>query len=234
MGSSFGITSSLKGFEMKNLTKILMVLVCCATLWNGCSGKKVNENDPQSMFKDAEDDISNDRYLLALDKMRVVKNKFSYTSFGALAQLRIGDIYFLQESYPEASSAYETFVELYPKHEKSGYAQFKAGESYYMDIPSNIARDMKSAESAIQEFTTYLKRYPTGEFTAQATEHKKDAYNRLAEKELDTAKFYLRRKKFDSARGRLEKILSQFSESTSVPKAMELLKDLPAAGTSNQ
>lgn len=199
------------------------------SILNACSSNKVNENDPSSMFKDAEDDISNDRYLLALDKMRVIKNKFSYTSYGALAQLRIGDIYFLQESFPEASGAYETFVELYPKHEKTGYAQFKVGESYYMDIPSHIARDMKAAESAIQAYATYLKRYPTGEFATIAIEHKKEAYNKLAEKELDTARFYLRKKKYDSTRNRLEKILSQYADSDSVQTAIELLKKLPPA-----
>ena len=205
----------------------LLILVSSA-LESGCSSKGVNESDPKSMYDDANADISNDRYLLALDKLRVVKSKFSYSSYGALAQLRIGDVYFLQESFPEASSAYETFVELYPKNEKAPYALFRSGESYFKDIPSNIARDLRSAESAITTFNQYLKRYPGGEYTEQAKAMKGQAYDKLAEKEYEVGKFYLRRDKPDSAKLRFQKILDQYGESTWAAKAKEAIEKLPS------
>ena len=52
------------------------------------------------------------------------------------------------------------------------------------------------------------------------------AYNRLAEKELSIAEFYIKRKKQDAARLRLNKILDNFSQSSSADKAKELLKTL--------
>jgi outer membrane protein assembly factor BamD len=204
----------------------LGLLALGASLWTGCASKSVNESDPKAMYEDADQDINNDRYLLALDKLRIVKSKFSYTSYGALAQLRIGDVYFLQDSFPEAASAYETFVELYPKHEKASYATFRAGESYFNDIPSTIARDLRTAESAIQTFTTYLKKYPNGEFSIKSREMKSKAYNKLAEKEFEIAQFYIHRKKFDSAKVRLRKIIDQYSESDILGKARDLLGTL--------
>jgi outer membrane protein assembly factor BamD len=204
----------------------LAMLVSAPALFHGCASKSINESDPADLYKDAESDIGNDRYLLALDKLRIIKSKFSYSSYGALAQLRIGDVYFLQDSYPEAAAAYETFVELYPRHEKTGYAIFRAGESYFKDIPSTIARDLRSAESAINSFNNYLKKFPTGEFAERSKEMRGKAYNKLAEKELDIAEFYLRRKKQDAARTRLQKILDLYGESEIAPKAKELLKSL--------
>jgi len=194
----------------------------------GCAGKSIDENNPKELYEDADEDVKGDRFLLALDKLRVIKSKFSYSSYGALAQLRIGDVYFLQESFPEAASAYETFVELYPKHERASYALFRAGESYFRDIPSTIARDLKSAESTITVLTQYLRRFPSGEFAGAATDLKKKAYNKLAEKELQIAEFYLRRKKPGSARQRLEKILNQYGESDIAVRARELMNSLPA------
>ena len=213
---------------MKSFLKILPLfgLTLILAFNSGCSTKKVNENDPKEMFEDAEDDINNDRFLLALDKLRVIKNKFAYSSYGSLAQLRMADVYFKQESFPEAASSYETFVELFPKHEKAAYALFRAGESQFLDIPTNVARDLKSAENTIVTFDLYLNKYPNGEFSTKAQDMKKQAYDRLAEKELSIAQFYIKRKKPDSARMRLNKILDQYSKSSSADKAKELLKAL--------
>ncbi len=205
----------------------LAILVSGAALWSGCSSKSINESDPKAMYEDANKDVENDRYLIALDKLRVVKSKFSYSSYGALAQLRIGDVYFLQESFTEAASAYETFVELYPKNEKAAYALFRAGESYFRDIPSTIQRDMRSAESAISSFTLYQKKYPNGEFIPKAKEMRVQAYNKLAAKELEVAQFYLKRKKVEAAKARLQKIIDQYGESEVAPQAKELIQHLP-------
>jgi outer membrane protein assembly factor BamD (BamD/ComL family) len=53
------------------------------------------------------------------------------------------------------------------------------------------------------------------------------AYNRLAQKELQIAQFYLRREKYESARIRLERILDMYSDSKSAEEARKLLKELP-------
>ena len=212
---------------IRNSFVILSTVFVVSFVIGGCASKTVNESNPKDMYEDANKDIENDRYLIALDKLRIVKTKFSYSNYGALAQLRIGDVYFLQESYTEAASAYETFGELYPKNEKAPYALFRAGESYYMDIPSTIERDMKSAESAISTFTNYLKKYPNGENVEKAKNLKHKAYDKLAEKELDIAQFYIRRKKADAAKARLQKILDQYPDSDVAPKAKDLIQHLP-------
>ncbi len=204
------------------------LLFTSASVFTGCSSKSVNESDPKSMYEDADQDIGNDRYLLALDKLRVIKSKFSYSTYGALAQLRIADVYFLQESFPEAASAYETFVELYPKNLKAAYALFRAGESYFKDIPANTARDLRSADSTISTFNQYLKKFPGGEYTKQAIDMKTQAYNKLAEKEYQVGEFYVRREKPDSAKIRFQKIIDQFPDSSWAPKAKEALDKLPS------
>lgn len=206
-----------------------MTMATGTALVTGCAGKKLNENDPKAMYEDALEDVTDSRYLMALDKLKVVKNKFSYSAYGALAQLRIGDVYFLQESFPEAAASYETFVELYPRHEQAAYALFRSGESYFRDIPGNIARDLRSAESAVTALGQYLRRYPQGEYAERALDMKNTGYNTLAEKEMEIAQFYLRRKKPGSARARLEKILRLYGESDVAAKATTLLESLEAA-----
>jgi outer membrane protein assembly factor BamD len=213
------------------MTPWIKIVALLSVIVSGCAGKKLNENDPKEVFEDALEDVQDARYLMALDKLKIIKSKFSYSTYGALAQLKIGEVYFLQESYPEAAAAYETFVELYPRHEQAPFALFRSGESYFMDIPSNISRDLRSAESAVSTLGQYLRRYPQGEFAERALELKKKGYNTLAEKEMEIAQFYLRRKKPGSTRPRLEKILKLYGESEAAAQASILLEKIEAGPT---
>lgn len=201
--------------------KLVMGLALCVSFWSGCSGKSVDENDPASMYADAEDDIKNDRYLLAIEKLRTIKNKFPYSSFSSKAQLRIADVYFLQESYIEAAGAYETFRDLYPKHEEAPYAAYRIAESYALDAPSNIARDLTSAQNAAQSLKEFLKVYPNHARAEDAQKLLSKTLAQLAEKEFYIAEYYFKQKQYVSAKGRYEKLVSAYPESTRANEAKE-------------
>src|SRR4051794_12993325 len=121
---------------VKTKSSILFLIISLLISIAGCSSAPVDENDPASLLKEAEEEIQSDHYQMAIDKLRAIKNKFPYSKFAVDAQLRIADVYFLQESFAEAATSYESFRDLHPKHEKVGYAMFKAAKSYFNDIPS--------------------------------------------------------------------------------------------------
>ena len=146
----------MKMMRISKLTAVSVLLLSLMGHW-GCSGKSTTENDPASIYKDAEDDIQNDRFQLATDKLRILKNKFPYSNYAVDAQLRLADVYFLQESWAEAAANYESFRELHPKHPKVAYAMFRAGKSYYSDSPGNIARDLSPASKALDAYNDFLQ-----------------------------------------------------------------------------
>lgn len=209
-----------------SLALFLMTLGIFAqsTLWTGCSSEGIKDSDPELLYKQAEEDIEDDRYLTALEKLRMLKNKFPYSRFSALAQLRIADVNYLQESYFEAASNYELFRDLHPKHEKVAYALFRIGESYYNDAPGNIARDMTSAQKALDAYHNYLDKYPSAEDSKKATERVKEMRNALADKEKYIADFYFKREYYLSAIGRYEKIIASYPDTDSASDSKEKLK----------
>lgn len=192
----------------------------------GCAGKAVNENDPASLFADAEDDIDSDRYAIALEKLRTIRHKFPYSKYSPLAQLRIADVYFLEESFPEAAASYETFRDLHPKHEKASYAMYRIGESYFEAMPENVARDMTTAYEAIDAFEAYLNRYPKGEHAEQARKRLGESRSRLARKELYVADFYFKRDFPDAAMGRYEKVVRLYPKTEAAEKAKQRLSEI--------
>lgn len=190
----------------------------------GCAGGDINDGNPEELYKDAEEDIENDRYLQAQEKLQTLKNRFPYSKYSVLAKLRLADVYFLEESFAEAAANYESFVELHPKNERAAYAQFRTGESYFKDSPENVSRDVTSAKRALSAFQTFLKRFPNDPQTSVARERIIDINRILAEKELYVADFYYKRDFFDSAEGRYSNILKLYPDTPAAKTAGEKLQ----------
>jgi outer membrane protein assembly factor BamD len=181
-----------------------------ATQFLACSGKKIDDSNPQELFKDAEEDAQDKRYIMALDKFKSLKNKFPYSHLATQAKLRIADVYFDEESFVEAAGAYESFRDMHPKHEKADYVMFRIGESYFNQLPGGVDRDLGPASKAIDAFRELLSLYPQSSFVGDAKKHLEEATEKLSGKERYVADFYFAREMFDSAAMRYEKITSRY------------------------
>jgi len=207
---------------MKNRTLSLFLvlgLLGSSTSWMGCAGKAFDENDPAILYREAEEDITNDHYQLALDKLRVIKNKFPYSKYSLDAQLRIADVYFMQEAFGEAALSYESFKDLHPKHERVPYAMYRTAISYYSDMPDNVSRDMTSGQKALDSFGEFILRFPNAPDTPEAQKKVTEVRENLAQKELYVGNFYYREDEYDSAKGRYSKILALYPETKAAEAA---------------
>jgi len=187
---------------------VFMLLV--AWVVTGCSHKEVNPDDPDAVFADAEEAFQEEKYLLALEKYRDVKNRFPYSARAADAEMRIADTLYSQESYLEAASAYEIFRELHPSHSKSDYVQYRIAMSYYSQIPGNSARDLTAAHRAIDEFNRLAEKFPGSRYVSEARQLVAEARRRLAEHENYVADFYFQRKHYLSASYRYSALLQDY------------------------
>lgn len=191
-------------------TLLIFLVLALTPALHSCSGKKVDENDPKSMYDDAEEEFRDKRFQAAVEKFKVVKNKFPYSNYSKLAALRIADVYFQEESYIEAAGAYETFRDLHPKSEKADYVLYQIGESYYNQYPGSIDRDLTPGSKAITAYRELLSLYPSSSYAEKAKSHLDESAEKLSEKERYVADFYFKRDMYDSAAKRYEKITSQF------------------------
>ncbi|MCM0604748.1 MAG: outer membrane protein assembly factor BamD [Xanthomonadaceae bacterium] len=205
---------------MKRITLFILLTI----IGIGCSGKPVDESNPQSVYEDALEDINNERYQLAQEKLRTVRNKFPYSAAATEAHLKIADIYFLQEAYVEAAAAYEAFRDLHPKHEKSGYASFRIGESYYKDIPDTISRDLTSAYKAQDSIQAFIEQSNDQAQTTLAKKYLLETRTALASKEFYIAKFYSKQEDHPAVIVRCKKILELYPETDIANQAKELLE----------
>lgn len=161
-----------------------------------------------------------ERYEEALVQFNQVKNKFPYSQLATESKLKIADIYFEREDYPEAQAAYQSFKEMHPSHPRSEYATYQLAQSFYKQLPSTIDRDLSIASRAIVYFDEVLLSYPRGEYVAKAKEGKANTLKMLADKEYYIANYYFIRDQYESALGRFENLLRSYPNSGLEAKAL--------------
>lgn len=175
----------------------LLTLVACSSL-------EKNSNTPEGAFAIAEEFDKGERYEEALRRYNDVKNKFPYSNYAIRAELAVADVYFKQESYPEAQVAYQSFRELHPKHPQIDYVTFRIGLSFYNQLPTTIDRDLTLANDVIATFDEVTRNFPSSQYAAEAKEKREEALKKLAAKEEYIADFYFKREIYDSALSRYE------------------------------
>jgi len=195
---------------------LLPLLVLLAT---ACSSVETAKEDPAELYKEALQEIENDHYMLAIDKLREIKNKFPYSKFAIESQLKLGDVYFLQESYSEAAAVYESFRDLHPKHERVAHAMFRLGKSHFLDSPEIVSRDQASSERAIAAYNDFLVRFPNDPQSPEARGDVSKLESRLAEKEWEIGEFYFKRGKSDAAKRRFQRLVERFPKSDAAARA---------------
>ncbi len=192
---------------------IVLAVYLVGSFLQGCSAVIIdNDSPPEVQYAEGERLLNKDRYLEAVERFRILKSRYPYSKYAALATLRIGDTHFAEEAFIEAASAYKVFRDLYPKHEKTPYAIFRMGESHFNTLPSTDDRDLEAAILAIDAYTILLKDFPKSEFEEQAEKRINELRGRLAEKESYVGEFYFKRELYQAAANRFSYLLLNYPE----------------------
>lgn len=197
---------------MEKTLRVILNFLILSTVFGfvACSSVDKNANTPEGAYAIAEEFEKGERYEESLRRYNEVKNKFPYSNYATKAELAVANVYFKQESYPEAQVAYQSFRDLHPKHPQIDFVIFRVGLSLYNQLPSTIDRDLTLATETISTFSDLIKNYSQSEFVGEAKEKRADALKMLAKKEEYIGDFYFKREMFDSALGRYEGLYRKY------------------------
>jgi outer membrane protein assembly factor BamD len=163
--------------------------------------------------------LDDDDWVGAMERFTAVKNKFPYSQYAALAELRIGDTWYAQDKHLQAVDAYKLFVQSRPTHRDVPYALWRVGTAYYEQRPSDFflfpptfEKDQAATKDAVRSLEHYLERFPQDVNAADARQKLAECRRELARHEMYVADFYLRQERPASARGRLEGLVSEYED----------------------
>ncbi len=130
--------------------------------------------------------------------------------------------YFMMKQYKKASSEYEFFLEHFSRSKYADDAEFELAVCYYKMSP-NVNLDQSLTKKALRMFEKFIEKYPESKYVEDAKKYRIKCINKLAKKEIITAKFYMKQKKWKAAEIYLESVKREFPESTLIPEVEKLL-----------
>jgi outer membrane protein assembly factor BamD len=220
----------------------------------GCTAFETNLQDTEVEQKDtarqnfeaAEAAFAARRFNEAVKYFELVKNKFPYSKYAVLAELRMADTHFEREKWLEAADAYRIFVRFHPRHEEVAYATWRIAVSHSRAIEDNVAwlpfvdareKDQSSAKDTIRACDDFLTRFPDDARAAEIRELRKTARGRLADVDLYAARFYEERERWQGAIWRYQRVGEEFADTDKAAPALlkaatlaeQRLKDAPQA-----
>lgn len=164
------------------------------------SDQPKGKTEAEILFKEAQELMDAERYILATEKLNQIKTQHPYSFYATPAELLQADVLFLQENYIEAAAAYLLFRDFHPRHEKIPYVVFRIAESYYKQIPDTIDRDLEPAIEALKYYDEVIQKYSDTSYRADAEDRIKRAKKMLREKDMYIADFYFKTKEYSAAR----------------------------------
>lgn len=210
------------------LALVMSTLTACTAFETNLQDTEVDyQETARQNFEEGEKAMADGRYTEAVKFFDHTKNKYPYSKYAVLAELRTADAHFAREKWIEAADAYRIFVRFHPRHEKVPYATFRVALAYSKEIdqdvwwfPTAVEKDQTAARDAIKAFDEYLARFPNDENVPEAKRLRIEARARLAETDLYAADFYERRKKWQGAVWRYERVANEFGDTPRAPYAL--------------
>ncbi len=178
-----------------------------------CSTKRPDGKTPaEVLFKEAQAFVNAERYLLATEKLNLLRSQYPYSFYATHAELLQADILFKQENFVEAAAAYILFRDFHPRSKKMAYVVWKIAESFDKQIPDTFDRDLTPAIEAIKYYEEVIKKYPRSEYIEGAGKKIAHAKKMLIDKEQYVADFYFKTEVYSAARFRYLDILNNIED----------------------
>lgn len=145
----------------------------------------------------------------ALKAFKQLKERYPYSKYTILAELKIGDAYFHDKKYNEAATAYEEFARLHPRNEVVPYVLYQIGMCHFLTF-STIDRDPEETQASMQAFQRLMQAYPKSDYAFKARKQLFECQKRYIAHEFQVGRFYFRTENYASAKTRLLKLKSDF------------------------
>jgi outer membrane protein assembly factor BamD len=180
--------------------------------------------DVETLYNLGRDTVDKGQYRQAAAVFEEVERQHPYSVWARRAQLMAAYSYYQSNRYQESILAAQRFLALHPGNRDAPYAYYLIAICYYEQI-SDIARDQKMTEQALQSLTEVIRRFPNSEYARDARLKLDLTRDHLAGKEMDIGRWYQRRGEYLAASLRFRNVVDTYETTSHVAEALHRLTE---------
>lgn len=189
-------------------------------LW-GCAHLE-KEKSPEELMEQGTKQMDKGRYQSASESFQNLKDRYPYSKYAVLAELKMADALFLTPEYDLAFDAYDEFEKLHPRDKSIPYVIYQKGMCQFKQIKS-IDREQSHTHKAKTEFERLIKRFPNDTYARRAIQFFRKCIVSLAKHELYVGHFYYKMKKYNAAMGRYIYLIENYPDMGQYGEALEYI-----------
>ncbi|MEQ1547348.1 MAG: outer membrane protein assembly factor BamD [Chakrabartia sp.] len=209
----------------------LLATVAILSPLAGCAGRGKSKadtsyvaRDVNSLYNAAKDRLDRKQYKLAAALFDEVERQHPYSVWARRAQLMSAFSYYLARDFNESTSSAQRFLQIHPGNRDAPYAYYLISLNYYEQI-SDVTRDQKISQQALDSLGEVIRRYPTSRYAADARLKIDLVQDHLAGKEMEIGRFYQRRGQWLASVVRFRKVIDTYETTTHTPEALMRLTE---------
>ncbi len=176
---------------MRKKALILSILSMLFLMLSSCGEyqKILKSNDPEMKYDKAIAYFNAGEYVKAQTLLDDVTSYYRGTERSEDVLIYLARCYMGQKVYDSAAEYYEAYTRSYPKGKNNMEARFMVAHAYYMDSP-DARLDQEQTRTAIRFYTQFIELFPESSYAEQAYQERQEMYDKLAYKELLSARLY--------------------------------------------
>lgn len=195
-----------------NLLTILLLAVLC------CSRQVLAPLEPVDEFERAISFFKNRNYDQAIQAFERVIFYHASSEYVDDAQFYLGRTYFEKKDYAQAIVEFDYLIKNFSNSSFSEESYLYRAKAYLLKAPG-YDKDQSETKEAISFFDEFLTRYPNSQYTNEAKDLILSSRNRLAKKELENGKLYIKLKEPDAAAVYFKFVIENYPETKASSEA---------------
>ena len=229
------MTATLRPHSTRSRLCAALLLAVLATVAGCQSSAKLRDSKratPENLYKAARKALDSNDYEFSIKQYEALTSRFPFSDEARQARLDLIYVYYRKGENESATDAAEQFLRENPTHPRVDYAWYMKGLIDFEHTPWRIERwfgvdsakrPPASLSSSIAAFGTVVRQYPKSEYAHDAQRRMTYLRNRLAQYEINVARYYYRRGAYVAAANRAMTSVQEFQQSPSAEEALYIM-----------
>ncbi|WP_070972233.1 outer membrane protein assembly factor BamD [Vibrio sonorensis] len=207
--------------------------ILALSLLAGCSSSDeiVPDVPPSELYSDAQYALQSGSWTTAIEQLEALDSRYPFGAYSEQVQLDLIYAYYKNDDLALGLATIERFNRLNPTHDKLDWVLYMKGLTHmaqdrnFMHDLFNLDRsdrDPEPVKAAFADFKKLLERYPNSPYAEDAQKRMVALKNRLANYDLATADFYLRREAWIAAINRTQELQKAYPDTEAARASLKI------------